>query len=135
GSGLYSMPGFHQEKEITITTPFGPPSDNYIVGELAGREVAFLSRHARGHRLSPSELNYRANIYGFKTLGVDRILSLSAVGSLKEEHRPLEFVVPDQFIDRTRHRADTFFGEGVVVHVAFADPTCGEVSKIAQAAG
>jgi 5'-methylthioadenosine phosphorylase len=134
GSGLYSMPGFHREKEITITTPFGPPSDNYVVGELEGREVAFLSRHARGHRLSPSELNYRANIYGFKTLGVDRILSLSAVGSLKEEHRPLDFVIPDQFFDRTRGRISTFFGEGLVAHVSFADPVCPQLAATAEAA-
>jgi 5'-methylthioadenosine phosphorylase len=134
GSGLYSMPGFHAHKEVTITTPFGAPSDNYIVGELEGREVAFLSRHARGHRLSPSELNYRANIYGFKTLGVDRILSLSAVGSLKEEHRPLDFIIPDQFFDRTRGRISTFFGEGLVAHVSFADPVCPQLSTAAEAA-
>ena len=113
GSGLYSMPGFHAETEVSLTTPFGAPSDNYIIGELEGREVAFLSRHGRGHRLSPSELNFRANIYGMKTLGIDRILSLSAVGSLKEEHRPLDFVIPDQFFDRTRGRISTFFGDGL----------------------
>jgi 5'-methylthioadenosine phosphorylase len=135
GSGLYQMPGLTNVVEKTVVTPWGKPSDAYHLGTLEGRRVAFLSRHGRGHRFMPTELNYRANIYGFKSLGVDRILSVSAVGSLKEEHKPLEFVVPDQFIDRTRHRADTFFGEGVVVHVAFADPTCGEVSKIAQAAG
>src|SRR6202789_1479758 len=133
------MPGFHAEKEVAISTPFGAPSDNYIVGELEGHEVAFLSRHGRGHRLSPSELNYRANIYGMKTLGVERILSLSAVGSLKEEHKPLDFVIPDQFFDRTRHRVDTFFGDGIVAHVGFGDPVCGEMTKIVagvcQAAG
>lgn len=134
GSGLYHMPGFRAEKEVSISTPFGPPSDNYIVGELEGREVAFLSRHARGHRLSPSELNFRANIYGFKTLGVDRILSLSAVGSLKEEHRPLDFVIPDQFFDRTRGRISTFFGDGLVAHVSFADPVCPQLSEVAEAA-
>jgi 5'-methylthioadenosine phosphorylase len=134
GSGLYSMPGFHAETEVSITTPFGAPSDNYITGELEGRPVAFLSRHGRGHRLSPSELNYRANIYGMKTLGVDRILSLSAVGSLKEEHRPLDFVIPDQFVDRTRGRISTFFGDGLVAHVSFADPVCTQLSKIAEAA-
>jgi 5'-methylthioadenosine phosphorylase len=134
GSGLYSMPGFHAEREISITTPFGAPSDNYIVGELEGHEVAFLSRHGRGHRLSPSELNYRANIYGMKTLGVDRILSLSAVGSLKEEHRPLDFVIPDQFFDRTRGRISTFFGDGLVAHVSFADPVCPQLSCAAEAA-
>lgn len=128
------MPGFHAEKEATITTPFGAPSDNYILGELAGHEVAFLSRHGRGHRLSPSELNFRANIYGMKTLGVDRILSLSAVGSLKEEHRPLDFVIPDQFFDRTRGRISTFFGDGLVAHVSFADPVCPQLSATAEAA-
>jgi 5'-methylthioadenosine phosphorylase len=134
GSGLYSMPGFHAEKEVSITTPFGAPSDNYITGELEGHNVAFLSRHGRGHRLSPSELNYRANIYGMKTLGVDRILSLSAVGSLKEEHRPLDFVIPDQFVDRTRGRISTFFGDGLVAHVSFADPVCPQLSATAEAA-
>jgi 5'-methylthioadenosine phosphorylase len=134
GSGLYSMPGFHAEKEVSITTPFGPPSDNYITGELEGHHVVFLSRHGRGHRLSPSELNYRANIYGMKTLGVDRILSLSAVGSLKEEHRPLDFVIPDQFVDRTRGRISTFFGDGLVAHVSFADPVCPQLSAVAEAA-
>ena len=134
GSGLYSMPGFHAEKEVDISTPFGAPSDNYIVGRLEDHEVAFLSRHARGHRLSPSELNYRANIYGMKTLGVDRILSLSAVGSLKEEHRPLDFLIPDQFFDRTRGRISTFFGDGLVAHVSFADPVCPQLSDTAEAA-
>src|SRR5437870_5739176 len=129
------MPGLTDLHEVPQETPFGDPSDPYVLGTLEGKKVAFLARHGRGHRLLPSELNFRANIYGFKSLGVDRILSVSAVGSLKEEHKPLEFVIPDQFIDRTRHRQDTFFGGGVVVHVAFADPTCGEVSKIAQAAG
>jgi len=134
GSGLYSMPGFHAEKEVSITTPFGAPSDNYVTGELEGHHVAFLSRHGRGHRLSPSELNYRANIYGMKTLGVDRILSLSAVGSLKEEHHPLDFVIPDQFVDRTRGRISTFFGDGLVAHVSFADPVCPQLSSTAEAA-
>lgn len=128
GSGLYAMPGFEAEQEVTIDTPWGKPSDNYVVGRLAGREVAFLSRHGRGHRQSPSELNYRANIYGFKSLGVERIISLSAVGSLKEEHRPLDFVIPDQFFDRTKGRPSTFFGDGLVVHISFADPVCPEVS-------
>jgi 5'-methylthioadenosine phosphorylase len=134
GSGLYTMPGFHAEKQVDIETPFGAPSDNYILGELEGHEVAFLARHARGHRLSPSELNYRANIYGMKTLGVNRILSLSAVGSLKEEHRPLDFVIPDQFFDRTRGRISTFFGDGLVAHVSFADPVCPQLSNTADAA-
>src|ERR1700753_259865 len=128
------MPGFHKSEEVSVTTPFGAPSDNYIAGELEGHEVVFLARHARGHRLSPSELNFRANIYGFKTLGVDRILSLSAVGSLKEEHRPLDFVIPDQFFDRTRGRISTFFGDGLVAHVSFADPVCPQLSEVAEAA-
>jgi 5'-methylthioadenosine phosphorylase len=134
GSGLYHMPGFTEQKEINIETPFGSPSDNYVLGKLEGREVVFLARHARGHRISPSELNFRANIYGMKTLGVERILSLSAVGSLKEEHRPLDFVIPDQFFDRTRGRISTFFGEGLVAHVSFADPVCGQLSETVEGA-
>jgi 5'-methylthioadenosine phosphorylase len=130
GSGLYSMPGFTETSEVRQSTPFGDPSDAYILGVLEDRKVAFLARHGRGHLLMPTELNYRANIYGFKQLGVDRILSLSAVGSLKEEHKPLDFVIPDQFFDRTRHRADTFFGDGVVAHIAFADPVCPELAGI-----
>ncbi len=124
------MPGFEAHQEVTLETPWGPPSDAYVVGRLAGRQVAFLARHGRGHRLSPSELNFRANIFGFKMLGVERIISLSAVGSLKEEHRPLDFVIPDQFFDRTRGRASTFFGEGLVAHISFADPVCPELSQI-----
>ena len=134
GSGLYHMPGFTDPHEERQQTPFGDPSDSYILGTLAGRKVAFLSRHARGHKLLPSELNFRANIYGFKQLGVERILSVSAVGSLKEEHKPLDFVIPDQFVDRTRHRVDTFFGEGIVAHVGFGDPVCGEMTKVIQGA-
>jgi 5'-methylthioadenosine phosphorylase len=134
GSGLYQMPGLTQTRELKQDTPFGDPSDEYILGTLEGRKVAFLSRHGRGHRLMPSELNFRANIYGFKQLGVERILSLSAVGSLKEEHKPLEFVIPDQFYDRTRQRVSTFFGDGVVAHVAFADPVCPEVAQAMQQA-
>jgi 5'-methylthioadenosine phosphorylase len=130
GSGLYAMPGFEAEQERVVETPWGAPSDNYVTGRLAGRDVVFLARHGRGHRLSPSELNFRANIYGFKSLGVERIISLSAVGSLKEEHRPLDFVIPDQFFDRTRGRVSTFFGEGLVAHVSFADPVCPELSKL-----
>jgi 5'-methylthioadenosine phosphorylase len=122
-----------------LETPFGAPSDNYVLGTLAGRKVAFLARHGRGHRYSPSELNFRANIYGMKRLGVERILSLSAVGSLKEEHKPLDFVIPDQFVDRTLGRASTFFGEGLVAHVSFADPVCPQLSQVVsdacQAAG
>jgi 5'-methylthioadenosine phosphorylase len=131
GSGLYAMPGFEAEEEVHIETPFGPPSENYVVGKLGGHHVAFLSRHGRGHRLSPSELNFRANIYGMKKLGVERILSLSAVGSLKEELRPLDFVIPDQFFDRTRGRVSTFFGEGLVAHVSFAHPVCHELASVA----
>lgn len=134
GSGLYSMPGLTAMHETRQPTPFGEPSDAYVLGELEGRRVAFLSRHGRGHSIMPSELNFRANIYGFKQLGVERIVSLSAVGSLKEEHKPLDFVLPDQFFDRTRHRVDTFFGGGVVAHIAFADPICPEVSKVVESA-
>jgi len=139
GSGLYSMPGFEVHEERVLETPWGAPSDAYVVGKLAGKEVAFLSRHGRGHRLSPSELNFRANIYGMKMVGVERILSLSAVGSLKEEHKPLDFVLPDQFVDRTRGRVSTFFGEGLVAHISFAHPICPQLAQVAhraaQAAG
>jgi 5'-methylthioadenosine phosphorylase len=136
GSGLYSMPGFAKQEEVRVETPFGAPSDAYMVGELSGKPVAFLARHGRGHRISPSELNFRANIYGFKKLGVDTLISLSAVGSLKEEHRPLDFLIIDQFFDRTRGRAGTFFGEGLVAHVGFGDPICGDLAKVLhQAAG
>jgi 5'-methylthioadenosine phosphorylase len=134
GSGLYSMPGFEAQEEREIETPWGAPSDPYVVGKLAGKDVAFLARHGRGHRLSPSELNFRANIYGFKSLGVERILSLSAVGSLKEEHKPLDFVIPDQFVDRTRGRVSTFFGEGLVAHIGFSHPICPQLSTIARQA-
>ena len=131
GSGLYSMPGFTNVQEERVQTPFGDPSDAFVLGELEGRKVAFLARHGRGHRILPSELNFRANIYAFKKLGVERILSVSAVGSLKEEHKPTDFVMPDQFIDRTFHRISTFFGEGIVGHVAFGDPVCATVAKAA----
>ena len=134
GSGLYSMPGLTKIKEVWMRTPFGAPSDAYVCGTLEGRKVAFLARHARGHRILPSELNFRANIHGFKQLGVERIVSISAVGSLKEEHKPLEFVIPDQFFDRTRHRVDTFFGAGVVAHIAFAEPVCAELSSVVASA-
>src|ERR1700742_4785681 len=134
GSGLYNMPGFEAAEEVFIQTPFGDPSDNFVLGTLAGKEVAFLARHGRGHRISPSELNFRANIYGMKCLGVERILSLSAVGSLKEEHRPLDFVIPDQFFDRTRGRISTFFGEGLVAHISFADPICPQLAGVVAAA-
>jgi 5'-methylthioadenosine phosphorylase len=128
------MPGLSEVREVRQQTPFGEPSDAYVLGTLEGRKVAFLSRHGRGHRIMPTELNFRANIYGFKQLGAERILSLSAVGSLKEEHKPLDFVVPDQFFDRTRHRVDTFFGHGIVAHVSFADPVCPELAKIVGSA-
>ncbi|MFZ0295394.1 MAG: S-methyl-5'-thioadenosine phosphorylase [Candidatus Sulfotelmatobacter sp.] len=134
GSGLYSMPGLSKIEEVRLKTPFGAPSDAYVCGTLEGRKVAFLARHARGHRILPSELNFRANIHGFKQLGVERIVSISAVGSLKEEHKPLDFVIPDQFFDRTRHRVDTFFGNGVVAHIAFADPVCAELTRVVDQA-
>jgi len=134
GSGLYAMPGFEAQEEAMMETPFGAPSDNFVLGALAGRQVAFLARHGRGHRISPSELNFRANIYGMKSLGVERIISLSAVGSLKEEHRPLDFVIPDQFFDRTRGRVSTFFAEGLVAHISFADPICAELAGVVTAA-
>ena len=130
GSGLYAMPGLSHVREERVSTPFGDPSDAFVLGELEGRRVAFLARHGRGHRILPSELNFRANIHAMKQLGVERILSVSAVGSLKAEHKPTDFVVPDQFIDRTFHRASTFFGDGVVGHVAFGDPVCGVVAEV-----
>jgi 5'-methylthioadenosine phosphorylase len=139
GSGLYAMPGLAHPQKIQVETPFGEPSDAFVTGELEGRKVAFLARHGVGHRLLPSELNFRANIYAMKKLGVERILSVSAVGSLKEEHKPTDFVVPDQFIDRTFLRWATFFGDGIVGHVAFADPVCKTVGQAilagAQASG
>jgi len=134
GSGLYSMPGLTNIREVKQDTPFGDPSDPYVLGTLEGRKVAFLARHGRGHRILPTELNFRANIYGFKQLGVSRIVSVSAVGSLKEEHKPLDFVIPDQFFDRTRHRVDTFFGNGIVAHIAFADPVCPQISTVVEGA-
>ena len=130
GSGLYSMPGLTNIHEERVSTPFGDPSDAFVLGELEGRKVAFLARHGRGHRLLPSELPFRANIYAMKKLGVERILSMSAVGSLKEEHAPGHFVIPDQFIDRTFARIATFFGEGIVGHVGFGDPVCGTVARV-----
>ena len=129
GSGLYAMPGLTAVREERVETPFGDPSDAFVLGELEGRKVAFLARHGRGHRLLPSELNFRANIYAMKKLGVERIVSVSAVGSLKEEHKPTDFVIPDQFIDRTFLRVSTFFGDGLVAHVGFGDPVCATVGK------
>jgi 5'-methylthioadenosine phosphorylase len=134
GSGLYSFPGLTDVREEKLQTPFGEPSDAYVLGTLEGRKVAFLARHGRGHRILPSEINYRANIWGFKLLGAERLLSVSAVGSLKEEHRPLDFVLPDQFVDRTHRRITTFFGEGCVAHVSFGDPVCMETAKVVEAA-
>ncbi len=130
GSGLYNMDGLTGVTEHRIETPFGEPSEVFALGILEGREVAFLARHGKGHRILPSELNFRANIYAMKSLGVTSILSVSAVGSLKEEHKPTDFVIPDQFIDRTFSRNATFFGEGVVGHVAFGDPVCPIVSDV-----
>jgi 5'-methylthioadenosine phosphorylase len=131
GSGLYDMAELTDREERTVATPFGEPSGPYVLGTLRGTRVAFLARHGAGHRLLPSELNFRANIYGFKTLGVERILSASAVGSLKHEYKPLDILVPDQFFDRTKGRISTFFGRGLVAHVAFAHPLCGDLSKVA----
>src|SRR6202048_670844 len=128
GSGLYSMPGLRNAKEIRVKTPFGDPSDRIVTGILEGKRVAFLARHGRGHPPLPSELNFRANVYAMKLLGVERILSVSAVGSLKEDLAPGEFLVPDQFVDRTKNRISTFFGGGLVAHVAFDKPTCPQVS-------
>ncbi len=129
GSGLYAMPGLSNVREERVETPFGEPSEVLALGELEGRRVAFLARHGKGHRILPSEINFRANIFAMKSLGVERILSVSAVGSLKEEHKPTDFVIPDQFIDRTFARNGTFFGDGIVAHVGFGDPVCGTVAK------
>jgi 5'-methylthioadenosine phosphorylase len=130
GSGLYEMDGLRIVEERAIDTPFGKPSDPFVIGEIDGHSVAFLSRHGKGHRLLPTEIPFQANIYGFKVLGVEMILSASAVGSMKEEYHPTDIVIPRQFIDRTRHRPDTFFGNGVAGHVAFADPVCNDVADV-----
>src|SRR5438128_4079515 len=130
GSGLYAMTGLTDTREIRVKTPFGEPSDAVVLGILEGKRMAFLARHGRGHRTLPGEINYRANIYAMKLLGVERIISVSAVGSLKEDLRPGEFLVPDQFFDRTKNRISTFFGEGIVAHVAFAHPTCNQLSSV-----
>ena len=135
GSGLYDLAELTDREERRIDTPFGEPSAPYVLATLRGRRVAFLARHGHGHRLSPSELNFRANIFGFKTLGVEWILSASAVGSLREDYKPLDIVVPDQFFDRTRGRVSTFFGEGLVAHVGFAHPFCPTLTDIACRAG
>lgn len=133
GSGLYDMP-LENSRMLRVPTPFGDPSDSYLLGKLEGQPVAFLARHGRGHRLLPSELNFRANIYGFKRLGVKQIISASAVGSLKIEHAPMDFVLPDQFVDRTFSRVSTFFGEGIVAHVSLADPICSNLMDVVQQA-
>jgi 5'-methylthioadenosine phosphorylase len=130
GSGLYEMPDLKEVEEVSLDTPFGPPSDRYLLGRLSGCPVAFLSRHGAGHRLSPSEINFRANIYGMKLLGVERVLSVSAVGSMKEQIAPGDLVIPDQFIDRTHRRVSTFFEGGLVAHVALAEPTCPELNPL-----
>jgi 5'-methylthioadenosine phosphorylase len=139
GSGLYDMSELTDRSEIRVETPFGSPSDNLILGTLSGKRVVFLSRHGRGHRYMPSELNFRANIYAMKSMGVERILSVSAVGSLREDIAPLDIVLPDQFVDRTRGRVSTFFGDGLVAHIAFSDPVCpdllSQVHKASQKAG
>jgi len=134
GSGLYNMPGLEKPREVRIKTPFGNPSDALVIGTLEGMRVAFLARHARGHRLTPTEINYRANVHAMKQLGVERIISVSAVGSLQEELKPLEFLIPDQFYDRTRHRISTFFGDGVVAHVGFGHPVCAQLAGVLGAA-
>jgi len=130
GSGLYAMQGLTDTREVRVKTPFGDPSDAFVVGTLEGKQVAFLARHARGHRILPTEINYRANICAMKLLGVERIISVSAVGSLKEDLRPGEFLVADQFVDRTKHRVSTFFGNGLVAHLTFDKPTCAQVSRV-----
>lgn len=134
GSGLYHMDALEERREIRVETPWGEPSDAFVQGKIGGREVVFLARHGRGHRINPSNLPFRANIYAFKKLGVEWLLSFSAVGSLKEELAPLDFVIPDQFFDRTKGRPSTFFDEDVVVHVAFSHPVCEELGDIAEAA-
>src|ERR1700692_4996617 len=130
GSGLYAMPGLTTPREIKVKTPFGEPSEAIVLGTLEGKRVAFLARHGRGHRILPGEINYRANIYAMKLLGVQRIISVSAVGSLQEDLRPGEFLVPDQFFDSTKGRISTFFGNGLVAHVAFDKPTCARLSTV-----
>src|SRR6516162_3707140 len=135
GSGLYSMTGLTGTRELRVKTPFGDPSDSIVVGFLEGKCVAFLARHGRGHRLMPTELPFRANIYAMKLLGVERIISASAVGSLQERYAPMDIVIPDQFFDRTRGRVSTFFGEGVVAHIAFAHPVCQLLGDVVAGAG
>ena len=136
GSGLYDMADLTDREDVVVSTPFGEPSAPFVIGSLVGRRVAFLARHGIGHRILPSELNFRANVYAFKTLGVERIVSASAVGSLRKEYAPLDIVVPDQFLDRTRGRISTFFGDGIVAHIPFAHPVCAALAGMAgDAAG
>jgi 5'-methylthioadenosine phosphorylase len=135
GSGLYDMPGVSGREEVKLTTPFGDPSGPYVLGTLRGRRVAFLARHGAGHRLLPSEINFRANIFGMKLLGVEHIVSASAVGSLKEEYKPLDIVIPDQFLDRTKGRVSTFFGRGLAAHVGFAHPFCRILTQLVYDSG
>src|SRR5437763_11990686 len=137
GSGLYQMPELTDVEEMEVRTPFGRPSDKFMVGTLEGERVAFLPRHGVGHRFTPTELPFRANIYGMKLLGVERILSASAVGSLQEKYAPLDMVIPDQFFDRTRARVreSTFFGDGIVAHVTFAHPACADLGDVLEEAG
>jgi 5'-methylthioadenosine phosphorylase len=135
GSGLYEMEGLTQVMTMKVTTPFGKPSDDYIIGTLHGKRVAFLPRHGRGHRILPTDINYQANIYGMKKLGVERIISVSAVGSMKEEIKPGDIVIPDQFYDHTRQRRSTFFGNGIVAHVGMADPVCTYLAEILVQSG
>ena len=135
GSGLYEMEGLTRVTSVKVTTPFGKTSDDFIIGTLHGRRVAFLPRHGRGHRLLPTDINYRANIYGMKKLGVQRIISVSAVGSMKEKIKPGDIVIPEQFTDLTKHRRSTFFGNGVVAHVGMAEPVCADLGKVLIASG
>ena len=135
GSGLYEMEGLTNVKSVRVATPFGKPSDDFLLGTLFGRRVAFLPRHGKGHRIMPTDINYRANIFGMKKLGVERIISVSAVGSMKENIKPGDIVVPDQFYDHTKHRRSTFFGNGVVAHVGMADPVCSGLSAVLAQAG
>ena len=134
GSGLYDMAELVDREAITVQTPFGEPSGPYVMGTLRGRRVAFLARHGAGHRILPSELNFRANIFGFKLLGAERILSASAVGSLREDCKPQDIVIPDQFFDRTKGRPSTFFGDGLVAHISFAHPICSQLAHVAHRA-
>jgi 5'-methylthioadenosine phosphorylase len=134
GSGLYSMPALKVLREVELETPWGKPSDAYVIGELAGRKVAFLARHGRGHHIMPSNLNFRANIHGLKQLGVQWVLSFSAVGSLREDFKPLDFCIPDQFFDRTRGRVSTFFDDEIVAHIGFSHPICGVLAGVAEKA-